>query len=55
MIGVATPDGTHADERLAFQRGAQGADRAAIAGTAVLLGRSGRRGLSAGDRAAAAA
>ena len=37
LIGVATPDGTHADERLAFQRGAQGADRAAIAGTAVLL------------------
>jgi nicotinamide-nucleotide amidase len=37
LIGVATPDGTHTDERLAFQRGAQGADRAAIAGTAVLL------------------
>ena len=37
VIGVATPDGTHADERLAFQRGAQGADRAAIAGAAVLL------------------
>jgi hypothetical protein len=37
VIGVATPDGGHTDERLAFQRGAQGADRAAIAGTAVLL------------------
>ena len=37
LIGVATPDGTHVEERLAFQRGAQGADRAAIAGTAVLL------------------
>lgn len=37
FIGVATPDRTHSDERLAFQRGAQGADRAAIAGTAVLL------------------
>jgi nicotinamide-nucleotide amidase len=37
VIGIATPDGTGADERLAFQRGPQGADRAAIAGTAVLL------------------
>jgi len=37
LIGVATPGGRHTDERLAFQRGAQGADRAAIAGTAVLL------------------
>jgi nicotinamide-nucleotide amidase len=37
LVAVATPDGTHTDERLAFQRGAQGADRAAIAGTAVLL------------------
>ncbi len=37
IIGVATPDGTDVDERLAFQRGAQGADRAAIAGAAVLL------------------
>ncbi len=37
LIGVATPDDTHTDERLAFQRGTQGADRAAIAGTAVLL------------------
>jgi nicotinamide-nucleotide amidase len=37
VIGVATPDDARADERLAFQRGAQGADRAAIAGTAVLL------------------
>ena len=37
IVGIATPDGTHADERLAFQRGNQGSDRAAIAGTAVLL------------------
>lgn len=37
VIGIVTPHGDHADERLAFQRGAQGADRAAIAGTAVLL------------------
>jgi competence/damage-inducible protein CinA-like protein len=37
LIGVATPGQTRADDRLAFQRGAQGADRAAIAGTAVLL------------------
>jgi hypothetical protein len=37
VIGVVTPAGERADERLAFQRGAQGADRAAIAGAAVLL------------------
>ncbi len=37
IVAVATPSGTHGDERLAFQRGAQGADRAAIAGVAVLL------------------
>ncbi len=37
IIGVATPDRTHVDERFSFQRGAQGADRAAIAGAAVLL------------------
>jgi nicotinamide-nucleotide amidase len=37
VIGIATPDGEVTDERLAFQRGNQGADRAAIAGTAVLL------------------
>jgi nicotinamide-nucleotide amidase len=37
LIGIVTPDGSVADERLAFQRGTQGADRAAIAGTAVLL------------------
>jgi nicotinamide-nucleotide amidase len=37
VIGIATPDGDVTDERLAFQRGNQGADRAAIAGTAVLL------------------
>jgi nicotinamide-nucleotide amidase len=39
VIGVVTPEDAHADERLAFQRGTQGADRAAIAGTAVLLER----------------
>lgn len=37
LIGIVTPDGEVTDERLAFQRGQQGADRAAIAGTAVLL------------------
>jgi competence/damage-inducible protein CinA-like protein len=36
-VGVATPDGTHAERRIAFLRGSQGADRAAIAGAAVLL------------------
>ncbi len=37
LIGVATPAGTRGDERRAFQRGGMGADRAAIAATAVLL------------------
>ena len=37
LVGIATPDGTHSEERLAFQRGSQGADRAAISGVAVLL------------------
>ena len=37
LVAVATPSGTQGHERLAFQRGAQGADRAAIAGAAVLL------------------
>jgi nicotinamide-nucleotide amidase len=37
LVGIVTPRGTHADEKLAFQRGNQGADRAAIAATAVLL------------------
>lgn len=36
-VAVATPAGTHAERRLAFLRGSQGADRAAIAGAAVLL------------------
>jgi len=36
-VGVATPDGSHAERRIAFLRGGQGADRAAIAGAAVLL------------------
>jgi nicotinamide-nucleotide amidase len=46
LVGVVTPDGPHADERLAFQRGNQGPDRAAIAATAVLLEtlRAGRPG-----------
>ncbi len=37
LVAVATPSGTVSDERIAFQRGAQGADRAAIAAAAVLL------------------
>jgi nicotinamide-nucleotide amidase len=37
LVAVATPSGTVSDERLAFQRGTQGADRAAIAAAAVLL------------------
>ena len=36
-VAVATPAGTHRERRLAFQRGTQGEDRAAIAGAAVLL------------------
>ncbi len=46
VIGIVTPEGEVSDERLAFQRGNQGADRAAIAGTAVLLEtlRSGSKG-----------
>ena len=36
-IAVVTPDGTHHERRLAFMRGTQGADRAAISGAAVLL------------------
>jgi nicotinamide-nucleotide amidase len=36
-IAIATPSGTHAERRLAFMRGSHGADRAAIAGAAVLL------------------
>jgi nicotinamide-nucleotide amidase len=36
-VAVVTPTGRHAEKRLAFQRGRQGADRAAITGAAVLL------------------
>jgi nicotinamide-nucleotide amidase len=36
-VAVVTPTGRHAEQRLAFQRGRQGADRAAINGAAVLL------------------
>ena len=36
-VAVVTPEGRHAEQRLAFQRGRQGADRAAINGAAVLL------------------
>ena len=36
-VAVATPAGSHRERRLAFQRGTQGEDRAAIAGAAVLL------------------
>ena len=37
-VGVVTPTGRHAERRLAFLGGRQGADRAAIAGAAVLQG-----------------
>jgi nicotinamide-nucleotide amidase len=37
VIAVATPDGGSVNHRVAFLRGRQGADRAAIAGAAVLL------------------
>ena len=37
-VGVVTPDGRHAERRLAFMRGGLGAERAAIASAAVLLG-----------------
>jgi hypothetical protein len=37
LVAVAMPSATLSDERLAFQRGTQGADRAAIAAVAVLL------------------
>jgi nicotinamide mononucleotide (NMN) deamidase PncC len=36
-IGIVTPEGRHAERRLAFLRGTTGADRAAINGAAVLL------------------
>ena len=36
-VAVGTPEGSHVERRLAFLRGSQGADRAAIAGAAVLL------------------
>ena len=36
-VAVVTPDGRHAERRLAFMRGSLGADRAAIASAAVLL------------------
>ena len=36
-VAVVTPEGRHAERRLAFLRGSAGADRAAIAGAAVLL------------------
>jgi nicotinamide-nucleotide amidase len=36
-IGIALPGGTHRDRKLAFLRGSQGADRAAIASASVLL------------------
>lgn len=37
QVGIASPDGPHAERRVAFLRGSQGADRAAIAGASVLL------------------
>jgi nicotinamide-nucleotide amidase len=36
LVGIVTPSGRHAERRLAFQKGRQGADRAAIAAAAVL-------------------
>ena len=36
-VAVVTPQRRHAERRLAFLRGSAGADRAAIAGAAVLL------------------
>jgi nicotinamide-nucleotide amidase len=36
-VGIATPTATRAERRVTFLRGSQGADRAAIAGAAVLL------------------
>ena len=36
-VAVVSPAGNHAETRLAFQRGRQGADRAALNGAAVLL------------------
>src|SRR5450756_2371074 len=45
-VAVVTPQGSHVEKRLAFQRGRQGADRAALNGAAVLFTvlRSTRRG-----------
>lgn len=37
VIGIVTPAGTSVEERIVFQRGGLGADRAAIAAAAVLL------------------
>ncbi len=37
FAGIATPSGTRVERRVTFLRGTQGADRAAIAGAAVLL------------------
>jgi nicotinamide-nucleotide amidase len=37
-VAVVTPDGRHTERRIAFLRGSAGADRAAIAAAAVLLG-----------------
>ena len=36
-IGIVTPDGSHADRKLALTRGSYGSDRAALAAAAVLL------------------
>jgi nicotinamide-nucleotide amidase len=47
-IGIATPDGVRTERRLAFLRGSQGADRAAIAAAAVLLPALGGTGPPAG-------
>ncbi len=36
LVGIVTPAGRHTEKRLAFQKGRQGADRAAIAAAAIL-------------------
>ncbi len=53
-IGVVTPKATRSERRIAFLRGSQGADRAAIAAAAVLLAalREGSVEANAGDPAA---
>jgi nicotinamide-nucleotide amidase len=49
-VAVVTPTGRHSERRLAFQRGRQGADRAAINGAAVLLRLLGEPGAAEAER-----